>query len=638
MAETDAHTKTNIPPLTENNYLQWSMRMTAYLCHMSLLKYVIEPPIDLSGAAATAVATKHAEVVHILMSHVSNPVFDMVVTPDIAESPFSIWESILARFASTSVNNKGRVWLRFMRYEYRGALGNFISDMRKMLNEIQMLNLGVPDNILSFSILAKLSKDLYNLIDNIIMNEVICESPTAVLSKLQEMVHLDASRKTKSNVKPAQKSTEEGAASALMHESSKGGKGKGRCHQKPRCDPGKPGENGKPGIPGKHNPAVTSHDEDHCWQLHPELRPASWGTSAAHSVPATQLVEVDDGHESKVSLLLVETNSKPIVMDTGGTQHMVNDSTIFMPMAETNIRISTGGHKNFLNAIAVGSAVLSNQDGEKLLLDNVLLVDGEDVLITINGNFKIHGTVKNNLLELPTSCYDEINFTSACYSTSAASPNWHARLGHPNPRYQKLLVPQSETEECEVCKLCKLKTLPFNSKFKEAHSILEVVHMELVGPFATRSAAGFQYFLTLVDQFSGFKVVKFLKSKDEAFQAFLTFKSQAEKQTGQKLQTIISDGGGEFVNEQFAGECQAAGISHHELINDDKEADVCDDMDTLVAPPPAPETNPLTSPAEVVQSPAVEEPPPLRVVPKNISSKISIDNVLSVDRRGNSIL
>ncbi|KNE92867.1 hypothetical protein PSTG_13778 [Puccinia striiformis f. sp. tritici PST-78] len=101
MAEFDAHTKTNIPPLTENNYLQWSMRMTAYLCHTSLLKYVTDPPIDLSGAAATAVATKHAEVVHILMSHVSDPVFDMVVTPDIAESPFSIWQNIVARFASS---------------------------------------------------------------------------------------------------------------------------------------------------------------------------------------------------------------------------------------------------------------------------------------------------------------------------------------------------------------------------------------------------------------------------------------------------------------------------------------------------------------------------------------------------------
>jgi hypothetical protein len=95
-----------------------------------------------------------------------------------------------------------------------------------MLNEIRMLNLGVPDNILSFSILAKLSEDLYNIVDNIIMNEIICENPTAVLLKLQEMVHLDASRKTKQAAKQVTKPAEEGDASALIHEPTKGGKGK----------------------------------------------------------------------------------------------------------------------------------------------------------------------------------------------------------------------------------------------------------------------------------------------------------------------------------------------------------------------------------------------------------------------------
>ncbi|KAI7956645.1 hypothetical protein MJO28_003740 [Puccinia striiformis f. sp. tritici] len=232
--------------------------------------------------------------------------------------------------------------------------------MRKLLNEIRMLQLGVPDNILSFSILAKLSEDMYNIVDNIIMNEVICESPAAVLMKLQEMVHLDASRKTRPVVKVTTKPVKEGSASALIHEPTKGGKGKNRKSTKIQCEA------------GKHNPAATSHDTEHCYQVHPDLRPASWGVPS--SAPATQLVEVDDGHESEVSLLLVEAPSKPIVLDTGATHHMVNDSAVFRPLADTKIRISTGGHKNFLNATAIGSAVLVNQDGEKLVLENVLLV------------------------------------------------------------------------------------------------------------------------------------------------------------------------------------------------------------------------------------------------------------------------
>ncbi|KAI7940222.1 hypothetical protein MJO28_013874 [Puccinia striiformis f. sp. tritici] len=245
--------------------------MLAYLRHLGLSKYVLEPPLlGLAGAAAAAVATKHAEVVYILMNHIHETVFETVVTPDIAQDPHAIWDSINSRFASVSVNNKGRVWLRFMRYEYSGNLNDFIGDIRKLLNEIRLLQLGVPDNILSFSILAKLSEDMYNIVDNIIMNEVICENPAAVLSKLQEMVYLGNSRKTKPIAKQVPKSSEEGAASALMHESTKGGKGKGRRQPKTqvkiKCDP------------GKHNPAATSHDAAHCYQLHPELRPESWGT------------------------------------------------------------------------------------------------------------------------------------------------------------------------------------------------------------------------------------------------------------------------------------------------------------------------------------------------------------------------
>ncbi|KNZ49487.1 hypothetical protein VP01_498g4 [Puccinia sorghi] len=131
-----------------------------------------------------------------------------------------------------------------------------------------------------------------------------------------------------------------------MHESKKGKK---KSRRGPYC------------APGKHNPEATSHDADHCWQLHPERRPNPSKNSAGGSShpPTTQLVEVDDGHESEVSLLLTEAASKPIVLDSGATHHLVNNPDTFHPISESNIKISTGGHSNFLNATAVGTATLS---------------------------------------------------------------------------------------------------------------------------------------------------------------------------------------------------------------------------------------------------------------------------------------
>ncbi|KNZ61185.1 uncharacterized protein VP01_14400g1, partial [Puccinia sorghi] len=138
-------------------------------------------------------------------------------------------------------------------------LAEFITDMHKMLTEIAMCKLGVPKNILSFSILSKLNEDLYNVVDHIIMNKVICESPPANLTKLQEIVHLEESRRAKNQCTIISKYSHEPAenASALIHESSK--KGVRKKKQGPYCEP------------GKHNPAATSHNEDHCYQLHPHL-------------------------------------------------------------------------------------------------------------------------------------------------------------------------------------------------------------------------------------------------------------------------------------------------------------------------------------------------------------------------------
>ncbi|KNZ47555.1 uncharacterized protein VP01_6314g2, partial [Puccinia sorghi] len=83
------------------------------------------------------------------------------------------------------------------------------------------------------------------------------------------------------------------------------------------------------------------------------------------------------------------------------------------------------------------------------------------------------------------------------------NPNWHAWLGHPNQQFQSLIVPKSEIPECSICKECKIRSLPFSSKFKTVHRVLNAVHVDLGGPFLVQLPAGFTYFLTIVNQFSG---------------------------------------------------------------------------------------------------------------------------------------
>ncbi|KNZ51721.1 hypothetical protein VP01_3848g1 [Puccinia sorghi] len=116
-------------------------------------------------------------------------------------------------------------------------------------------------------------------------------------------------------------------------------------------------------APGKHTPEATGHDADHCWQLHHKLRPpvpSKSGALKSIQNPTTQLVEVNNGHESEVSIFFTKATSKPIVLDSGATHHLIKNPKVFHPTAKSNIKIATGGHSSFLNATAVGTATLVN--------------------------------------------------------------------------------------------------------------------------------------------------------------------------------------------------------------------------------------------------------------------------------------
>ena len=51
-----------------------------------------------------------------------------------------------------------------------------------------------------------------------------------------------------------------------------------------------------------------------------------------------------------------------------------------------------------------------------------------------------------------------------------------------------------------------------------------------------------------------------LHCKSDAFEAFKHFKSLAEIEKGVKIKTLRSDGGGEFISEEFSKHCLEHGI------------------------------------------------------------------------------
>lgn len=81
-----------------------------------------------------------------------------------------------------------------------------------------------------------------------------------------------------------------------------------------------------------------------------------------------------------------------------------------------------------------------------------------------------------------------------------------------------------------------------------------------MGPTKTPSYAGFQYVMIIVDDFTRFSWVYFLKTKDEAFSTFIKFKMQVEKEFGQMIKCLRTDNGGEYMSDEFFRYCSEHGI------------------------------------------------------------------------------
>ena len=71
-----------------------------------------------------------------------------------------------------------------------------------------------------------------------------------------------------------------------------------------------------------------------------------------------------------------------------------------------------------------------------------------------------------------------------------------------------------------------------------------------------------RYFITFIDDCSRFCYVYTLKHKDEAFEKFIIFKTEAETQTGKVLKRLRSDRGGEYTGTSFNEFCKSNGIVH----------------------------------------------------------------------------
>ena len=140
---------------------------------------------------------------------------------------------------------------------------------------------------------------------------------------------------------------------------------------------------------------------------------------------------------------------------------------------------------------------------------------------------------------------------------------WHRRLAHHDHNSVKQMISKqlvtgidikskkSPDPICEPCLSGKMNANPFPSSKTRASKPLELIHTDLHGPFKISTMSGYRYWITFIDDCTRFRAVIFLKTKDQAFEAFRWYKAYAENHLGAKILCMRIDKGGEYMSKKF---------------------------------------------------------------------------------------
>ncbi|KAJ9538611.1 hypothetical protein OSB04_031344 [Centaurea solstitialis] len=165
-----------------------------------------------------------------------------------------------------------------------------------------------------------------------------------------------------------------------------------------------------------------------------------------------------------------------------------------------------------------------------------------------------------------------------CFVSRASSDTnwlWHKRLSHLNFKTLNQLcinnlvigLPDFRYTKVSLCSACeKGKQTRASFKSKQISSIsspLQLLHMDLFGPVNVQSIAGKKYTLVIVDEFSRYTWVFFLRSKSDAPEEIILFVRKMERLNNLTVRSIRSDHGTEFKNSTLETFFDQKGISQN---------------------------------------------------------------------------
>lgn len=312
--------------------------------------------------------------------------------------------------------------------------------------------------------------------------------------------------------------------------------------------------------------------------------------------------EKGNGPKPPVALMATEgtrhDDMRRWTIDSGATKHISPHRELFTSLEDPgHTSVVRFGNKECLHVAGVGDISLITAEG-RIMLQNVLYVPDAAANLLSVPCATSHGaavdfqakTASINVGGRPVaSAYKEDNLyifyaatdiAAMAYSAKVESAElWHRRFGHLGYDNMAKLTGmvdgisttadqfnRAKGDKCEPCQLGKQHRLPFPTSEHVTTKPLELLHMDVCGPLPVPSVGGQRYIATFLDDYSKLSVVAPIQYKSEVKQVTKDVVLYLETQCGQKLRTVRSDNGSEYINAELQDYFKSRGVEHQTTV------------------------------------------------------------------------
>lgn len=356
------------------------------------------------------------------------------------------------------------------------------------------------------------------------------------------------------------------------------------------------------------NEPILGDDEDTCEEECGEDedvdKEEEYYVGDAHFIPI-----VDEAYTTTKSIEELTSPTDVDLYDSGATRHMSGARHRFINYVEIPEKPISAADNRTFSAIGKGDMYILIPNGpggeSRVLLKDVLYAPSMTVTlvsisrIALSGSTLVFHGEHCRIYDKNRRLLGKIVVKGGLYRVYAARPEGesagkveemltidelHRRLGHVSHERARRLVekkmvtgilldPDSEPTVCESCEWAKGERKAIRRQREEERSkaVGDEIHSDLWGPAPVETINRKKFYISFTDDFSRYTHLFFLRSKDEAFDAYLAYEAYLRVHKGVPIKALRSDRGGEYLSDEFSDHLRLSGTIRHLTVHDTPE-------------------------------------------------------------------